>query len=65
MDLREQIVSVATHGIGVTLSFTVFVFGQRSLRYQCPHAGFVGFFGQVGQLLLGNAKISADRFDAV
>ncbi len=65
MDFCEQIVSVTTHGIGVTLGFAVFVFGQRSLRDQCTHAGFVGFFGQVGQLLVGDGQIRPDRFDAV
>lgn len=65
MDLREQIVSVTTHGIGVTLRFAVFLLGQRGFGDQCTHAGLVGFSGQVVQLLIGDGQICADRFGAV
>lgn len=65
MDFCELFVSVTTHGIGVTLSLAVVLLGQRSFRDQGPHAGVFGFFGQMGQLLFGDGKIGAHRFDAV
>ena len=64
-DLVDDLVAMATHGVGMTRSAAVLAIGERCLRDEGTQACVVGLVGEVRELFVGDGQIVAQHLETV